>query len=74
MAEYIPIVTRGERTIAMATYIIGGLVLACFVLAAVYSLKKAKQGKCVGCSASKTCSGGCFVDKQEDNNDTPLQH
>lgn len=56
----------------MATYIIGGLVLACFVLAAVYSIKKAKQGKCVGCSASKTCSGGCFVEKQEDDKGTSL--
>ncbi len=50
----------------MATYIIGGLVLACFVLAAVYSIKKAKQGKCAGCSASRDCSGGCFIEKTDE--------
>lgn len=50
-----------------ATIIIGGLVLACFVLAAIYSIKKAKQGKCVGCSASKTCDGACFVEKNEES-------
>lgn len=58
----------------MATYIIGGLVLGCFVLALVYSVKKAKQGKCVGCPSSSSCSGGCFVEKQSEETATACPH
>ncbi|MFA9381908.1 MAG: FeoB-associated Cys-rich membrane protein [Acetanaerobacterium sp.] len=40
----------------MATYIIGGIVIGALVLAAWYSIKKTKEGKCVGCSG---CCGSC---------------
>ena len=43
----------------MGTWILSAVLLALFVLAAVYVVKKKKSGGCVGCPGSANCHCDC---------------